>query len=84
MTDLKFTPEEKDILIPKIKNYLFEELDKEVGRFEAEFLLEFFTREVGVYFYNRGLYDAQAILERKMDAIKEGIYELEKPTEFTR
>ena len=57
---------------------------EEIGQFDAQFLLDFFAEEIGVYFYNRGLYDAQSILERKLDDISEAIYELEKITEFRR
>lgn len=84
MADIKFTSEEKQILVPKIKMYLHEELDVEVGNFDAEFLLDFFCQEVGAYFYNRGLYDAQAALDQQMESLSEVIYNLEKPTEFAR
>ncbi|MCF5942772.1 DUF2164 domain-containing protein, partial [Xanthomonas perforans] len=35
--------------------YFTEELKQQIGRFDAEFLLDFFTEEVGAYFYNRGI-----------------------------
>ena len=44
----------------------------------------FFAEEIGPYFYNRGLYDAQAILESRLENIAEAIYEIEKPTQFVR
>ncbi len=84
MSELKFSKEEKEIIRNKIQLYFREELNQEIGQFDAEFLLDFFSQEVGAYYYNRGLYDAQAILEKKMDTITEGIYELERPTEFSR
>jgi len=43
-------------------------------------LLDFFAKEFGAYFYNRGLSDAHAILARKLDEIGDCIYELDKPT----
>ena len=46
--------------------------------------MDFFTSEVGPYFYNRGLYDAQAILSSKLDDLSEAIYLLERPTEFRK
>ncbi|WP_428622714.1 DUF2164 domain-containing protein [Sedimenticola sp.] len=82
--DIQFTREEKQAIVPKIKLYLKEELDKEVGNFDAEFLLDFFTQEIGPFFYNRGIYDAQAILEQRMESVADAIYELEKPTPFSR
>lgn len=84
MAEIEFTREEKDIISKKIQLYFNQELDQEIGQFDAQFLLDFFAEEVGVYFYNRGLYDAQAILERKLEDISEAIYELEKITEFRR
>ena len=46
---------------------------------KAEFLLDFFTEEIGPYYYNRGLGDAQAVLSERLESIGEAIYELEKP-----
>ncbi|MDE2314984.1 MAG: DUF2164 domain-containing protein [Xanthomonadaceae bacterium] len=84
MPDIQFSSDEKDILVRKIKRYFAEELRQEIGGFDAEFLLDFFAGEVGAYFYNRGLYDAQAILSGKLDELGEAIYQLERPTEFRR
>ncbi|WP_445083876.1 DUF2164 family protein [Candidatus Vondammii sp. HM_W22] len=33
--------------------------------------------------YNRGLSDAQSILESRLDTISEAIYEIETPTQFS-
>ena len=80
MSDIKFTTEEKESLIPKIKMYLSEELDVEIGNFDAEFLLDFFSEEVGPYFYNRGIKDSLDMLDTRMEEVKESIYVLEKIT----
>jgi uncharacterized protein (DUF2164 family) len=84
MAEITFTREEREILCRKIQLYLREELGQEVGQFDAGFLLDFFAEEIGTFFYNRGLYDAQAILETRLENIAEAIYELEKPTSFVR
>jgi len=84
MTDITFTREEREIICRKIQLYMREELEQEIGQFDAGFLLDFFTEEIGGYFYNRGLYDAQAILQGRLENIAEAIYELEKPTQFVR
>jgi uncharacterized protein (DUF2164 family) len=84
MAEIEFTREERDVICRKIQLYLKEELDQEVGQFDAGFLLDFFGEEIGPYFYNRGLYDAQAILESRLENIGEAIYEIEKPTQFLR
>lgn len=82
MIDIKFSKEEKDSITQKIHVYFQTELNQKIGRFDAEFLLEFFSKEIGSYFYNRGLYDAQAILAQRVEDLSESILALEKPTEF--
>ena len=84
MSGIKFSKEEEEILTRKIQLYFTEELNQEIGQFDAQFLLDFFSEEIGPYFYNRGLYDSQTILESKMEDISDAIYQLEKITEFRK
>jgi len=84
MTEIKFSKEEKETIVRKIQLYFNDELNQDIGQFDAEFLLDFFSEEVGAYYYNRGLADAQTVLERKLEDITEAIYELEKSTDFVR
>jgi uncharacterized protein (DUF2164 family) len=84
MSEITFTREERDVICRKIQLYMSEELEQEIGQFDAGFLLDFFAEEIGAYFYNRGLYDAQAILESRLENIAEAIYEIEKPTQIVR
>ncbi|TQV76497.1 DUF2164 domain-containing protein [Aliikangiella marina] len=82
MTEIKFSKEQKARLVRRIQLYFQEELDQELGQFPAEFLLDFFTEEIGPSFYNQGLYDAQAVFESKMEGIAEAIYEIEKTSDL--
>jgi uncharacterized protein (DUF2164 family) len=84
LSDIKFTKKEKEILIKKLMLYFKEELDQDIGRFDADFLIDFFSKELGSYFYNRGIYDSQALLAKKVEEIAESLYELEKPTDFIK
>ena len=84
MSEITFTQQERDVICRKIQLYFKEELEQEIGQFDAGFLLDFFAEEIGSFFYNRGLYDAQAILESRLENIGEAIYEIEKPTQFVR
>jgi uncharacterized protein (DUF2164 family) len=84
MSEIEFSKEEKEIIIKKIQLYFNEELDQKIGQFDAQFLLDFFIEEIGPYFYNRGLYDAQSILRSRMESISEAIFEIEKFTEFQK
>ncbi|WP_150299416.1 DUF2164 domain-containing protein [Pseudomonas profundi] len=84
MSEIKFTKDEKAVIVHKVQRYFTEELKQEIGQFDAEFLLDFFSGEVGAYFYNRGLSDAQLVLSNKLDDLSESICELERPTEFRK
>jgi uncharacterized protein (DUF2164 family) len=84
MSKIEFSKDEKALIVRKIKQYFTEELDQEIGQFDAEFLLDFFSEEIGAYYYNRGLYDAREVLESRLVNIDEALYEIEKPTEFVR
>jgi len=79
MTNIKFTAQEKEQIILKIQKYFSQELDQDLGQFDADFLLDFFSNEVGAYFYNRGLSDAQQIISERVEHLSEAIYELEQP-----
>ncbi|MCC4601888.1 DUF2164 domain-containing protein [Xanthomonas melonis] len=84
MADIEFSEGERAAITRKIQLYFTEEPKQQIGRFDAEFLLDFFTEEVGAYFYNRGVYDAQAIVASKLDDLSEAIYQLERPTDFRK
>ena len=82
MNKIKLTAGEREALVKKIQRYFQEELDQEIEQFPAEFLLEFFTEEIGAYFYNRGLLDTQAVLEKRLDSIGEAIDELRQHVDY--
>ncbi|ANG62567.1 hypothetical protein A8C75_08775 [Marinobacterium aestuarii] len=84
MALIEFSKEEKASVVLQIQRYFRDELEQDIGQFDAEFLLDFFSEKVGAYYYNRGLSDAQAVLNGKLDDIAEAISEIEKPTEFLR
>ncbi|MGO1072347.1 DUF2164 domain-containing protein [Lysobacter sp. CA199] len=84
MGEIKFSKEEKALLAGKLQRYFSEELNQQIGRFDAEFLLDFISEEIGGYYYNRGLNDAQAVLAARLDELGDAIYQLERPTEFKR
>ncbi len=78
MSIVEFTSEEKATITQKLQRYLADELQVEIGGFDAEFLLDFFSKEVGCFFYNRGLYDAQAVLDARFEEITDAVVALEK------
>ncbi len=80
MSEIKFSKEEKSAIVTRLKTYFADELDQDIGQFDAEFLLDFFSQEIGPYYYNRALYDAREILNGSVDAINEALYAIEKET----
>ena len=84
MTDISFSKDETALIVRKIQRYFSQELNQQIGQFDAEFLLDFFSKEVGAYYYNRGLYDAQSALNAKLEDVQDAIYQLEQHTDFKR
>ena len=78
MSDIKFSSLEKAALVEKLQSYFEKELEQEIGQFDAEFLLDFISKEMGASYYNRGLHDARAIFESKIESIDDEIYAIEK------
>jgi len=79
-----FSPEEKKIIVQKIQHYFENELSEEIGLFDAEFLLDFFNKEIGPYHYNRGLKDAAVLIEENNQLLQQNLYEREEITEFVK
>tara|TARA_Y100000034_G_scaffold10687_1_gene11185 strand:+ start:247 stop:486 length:240 start_codon:yes stop_codon:yes gene_type:complete len=76
---IEFSFKEKEALMDKIQKYMNDELDVEIGQFDAGFLLDFMTEQIGPAFYNKGVQDAQQVLDEKLDDIRHALYEIEKP-----
>lgn len=84
MAAIRFDPEEKAVLAAKLQRYFSQELKQQIGRFDAEFLIDFISQELGAYYYNRGIADAQAVLAAKAGDLAEAVWLLEQPTEPRR
>jgi uncharacterized protein (DUF2164 family) len=78
MKPIKFDKDERAAIVGKIQRYFVAELDSEIGAIPAELLLAFFTENIGAFYYNQGLADAQAVLGKLVDNINDEIYGLEQ------
>ena len=78
MAEIEFSSSERSVLVEKLQNYCIDELDRDLGNLEAECLLDFIGKEIGNSFYNRALYDAQALVSARAELLGEAIIELEK------
>jgi uncharacterized protein (DUF2164 family) len=78
MKPIRFEKEERSAIVARIQRYFVDELDSEIGGIPAELLLNFFSEEIGPFYYNQGLADAQAVMARMTDTINDEIYGLEQ------
>ncbi len=78
MKPIVFSKEETAVITGEIQRWFRDELDQDIGGLPAQVLLDFFTRRIGPYFYNRGVYDAQAVLLARVDDLGEAILGLEQ------
>lgn len=80
MKEISFTKDEREQLRDKIQRFFEDKLDRDLGQFEAEFVLDFFSEAIAPLYYNRGLQDAHAAFASRMEHAVDDIYALEKQT----
>ena len=80
MSHIKLNKEQTARIVDQLQNYFTEKLEHDIGRFEAEFLLDFFSEEIGVYFYNQALADTQQLLDSQFESMSDKILDLQKWT----
>ena len=78
MKPIAFSKEEQRDFIPRIKAFMRDELDTEIGDLQASMLMDFFAEKLGHAVYNRAVYDAQALIAAKADEMAEALYALER------
>lgn len=78
MKPIQFSREETAAITAKLRAYFQDELETDLAALPAEMLLDFLGREIGPYFYNRALYDAQAVVSKKAEDIGEALAGLER------
>ena len=78
MKPIVFSKEEQRDLIPRIRTFVRDELDTEIGDLQASMLMDFFANTLGHAVYNRAVYDAQALIAGKADEMAEALYALER------
>lgn len=78
MRPIRFEKDERQAIVARIQSYFEAELDGPIGAMPAEALLAFFTEEIGPFYYNQGLADAQAVFAKSLDDINDRIYGLEQ------
>lgn len=79
MKPIAFSREETADLVRRLRDFAREELEQEMSQLQAEMLLDMIRIEMGPAFYNRALYDAQALVTAKAEEIGDAVLSLERP-----
>jgi uncharacterized protein (DUF2164 family) len=75
---IAFEKPERAAIVAKIQRYFVDELDSRIGAIPAELLMQFLSEEIGAFYYNQGLADAQAVFAKSIDDVNDRIYGLEQ------
>ena len=70
----------KELIVKSIQDYFRENLNKEIGNFDALFLFDFFYEKIGGFFYNQALVDVNSLILKKTESITDELSELMKET----
>ncbi|MCF9124152.1 DUF2164 domain-containing protein [Vibrio parahaemolyticus] len=75
---IKLERAQKETLASAIQDYMQDEFSIEIGQFDSEFLIDFITDKLGAVYYNKGVEDAKAVIERRMLEMSDELYEIEQ------
>ncbi|MGG0458953.1 DUF2164 domain-containing protein [Bacillus mycoides] len=78
MMNIKIPTDKKEELVAQIQQFFVEEDLDEIGRFQAERLIEEMIKLVGPSAYNQAIGDARKLVTEKLSNIEEDLYVLEK------
>ena len=78
MKPIVFSREERADITARLRTWFRDELDMDLAALPAEMLLDFLGREIGPFFYNRAVYDAQTVVAKKAEDINEALAGLER------
>jgi uncharacterized protein (DUF2164 family) len=79
MATITFSRAQTEQIVKLIQQHFQNSLDQEIGGFDAEFLLEFFSKEIGGHFYNQALSDVHSLLQSHFEDMADTVFNLEKP-----
>ncbi|WP_020062017.1 DUF2164 domain-containing protein [Bacillus sp. 123MFChir2] len=79
MMFMKLPNDKKEKIVENIQQFFEEEDLGEIGRFQAERLIEEMIKELGPHIYNQAIGDATKLVADKLTNLEEDLYVLEKP-----
>lgn len=79
---IKLERAQKEALATAIQDYMQDELEVEIGKFDSEFLIDFITEKLAPIYYNKGIEDAKTVIERRMLEMTDELYEIEQEVQL--
>ncbi|MBK5412969.1 DUF2164 domain-containing protein [Pseudomonas sp. TH34] len=76
---LNLTPQQESEATDKIKRFMEDRFELNLGSFEVAEILELFTTEIAPHYYNRAIFDVQTHLKERFESIESDLWALEKP-----
>jgi uncharacterized protein (DUF2164 family) len=67
----EFEKYEKDEMIREIQRFFKEERDEEIGNLAAMIALDFISKNLGKFYYNKGVQDSSKFISEKLMEISE-------------
>lgn len=66
---IELSKSHQEIAADKIRFYLEDNLEIEVGNLQARLFLDFITKEIGRYYYNHGVADSMSFVSEKTEEL---------------
>lgn len=62
---------EEEMMIKDIQRFFKEERDEEIGNLAAVLLLDFISKNIGKFYYNKGVQDSQKFISERLLELSE-------------
>ena len=66
---IELSKEQRKNAAKKIKEYITENFEFEIGNLQSEIFLDYITDNVGVYYYNNAVADSLSFVVKKVDEL---------------
>ena len=75
---IKLSKEEEEALLDRLRDYMIEEFELDIGNLPAKFLFDFMVNLIGPKIYNQAIDDAEPWLYERFTSILEDSHALKK------
>lgn len=64
---IQLSKEQKESAVIKIKEYIEDNFEIEVGNLQSSLFLNYITEHIGVYYYNQAISDSMSYMNEKVE-----------------